>query len=336
MNRIGNIALAIIAGVALATGGARLATAIEGSIAQTQKTNNDRVMAIQYYGGMRESTGEVTITFYGSSAFEIISPRGVEVFIDPWRNDPTGVWGLWYQMEMPITETDVALITHAHFDHDGYNRLEAAAILDRMVGTWELGDVKVIGIAEKHVCEPQGKYPYRSAVIAYIDEDPCPPGETTQWNNNLFVVETGGLRILHWGDNRQNPPEYIWDWIGDIDIALLAVSDDGHILSHDWGDFAMEKTNAKVAIPHHYYVKGIGIPNAGGLEPAIEWTKKHEHTILDTHTATFTPESVKDLKHHVIYFGDHVPFPVAGSLPPELPEMPPVPDPVNAWQRYQN
>lgn len=310
--------------------------AAEGSVAQTQKMNNDRVMAIQYYGGVRPSTGEVTITFYGSSAFEITSPRGVEVFIDPWRNDPTGIWGMWYQMEMPITQTDVALVTHAHFDHDAYNRLEANAILDRMAGTWELGDVKVLGIAEKHVCEPQGKYPYRSAIIAYIDEDPCPPGETQQWNNNLFIVETGGLRILHWGDNRQNPPDYIWDWIGDIDIALLAVSDDGHILSKDWTDVIMKKMNAKIVIPHHYYVEGIGVPNAGGLEPAIEWTKTHPHTLLDSHTATFTMDSVKDMMGHVMYFGDHVPFPVTGTPPAPLSEIPPVPEPVNAWQRFKN
>ena len=66
--------------------------------------------------------------------------------------------------------------------------------------------MEITGIGEKHVCETQGEFGYRELVINFIDQDPCPPNETLQWDNSLYVIETGGLRILHWGDNRQNPP----------------------------------------------------------------------------------------------------------------------------------
>ena len=328
------VGLAALGALVLAGTGAR-ALEGEGSIAQTQKENNDRIIAIQHYGGVRKSTGEVTVTYYGASAFKITSPRGVEIFADPWRNDPTGVWGIWYQMEMPITTTDVAVITHAHFDHDGYNRLRAGMILDRMSGTFELGDVKIIGIAEKHVCVPQGKYSYRAAIINLLHDDPCEPHDTMQWDNTLFVIETGGLRFLVWGDNRQNPPQDVWDRVGNIDVAFLAVSDDGHILSPHWTDVVAQKMNAKVVIPCHYAVKGISVPEAGGLESADKWVMSHEHKILDSATTTFTPDSVKGLKQFVVYFGGHVPFPVSGPPKPDT-TNPQVPDPVSAWERFKN
>ena len=304
------------------------------SVAHEQDSNNDRVMAAQKYGGVRKSTGEVTVTYYGHMAFKITSPRGIELLIDPWRNDPTHMFGMWYQMHLPKQRTDIALVTHAHFDHDATERVDAAMILDRMAGTFELGDVKILGIAEKHMCEAQGKYPFRSAVIAATGEDPCPPDESTQWNNNLYVIETGGLRFLHWGDNRQNPPEHIWEMVGDIDVAFLSVSDDGHILTPKWADVVMKKLGANIVIPSHYYVHGIGVPHAGGLEPALAWTKTHEHTLLDSPTLVLTPEKVKPYNQHVMYFGDHVPFAVTGTPPEPQPDIPPVPEPAKAWERF--
>ena len=82
-------------------------------------SNNDRTIAAQVYGGLHEDKGAVTISFYGNIAFEIISPRGVKMFVDPWRNDITGMFPPWYIRDMPMTRTDIGLVTHAHFDHDG-------------------------------------------------------------------------------------------------------------------------------------------------------------------------------------------------------------------------
>jgi L-ascorbate metabolism protein UlaG (beta-lactamase superfamily) len=301
------------------------------SVSYKQKSNNDRVIAFQQVGGLRPDNGEVTFSFYGASGFKITSPRGVEIFIDPWRNDPSGIWGFWFAMDMPVTRTDIGLVTHSHFDHDGFHRLDASMILDRMAGSFQLGDVKVTGIAEKHMCVPQGKYTYRVGITAAINEDPCEPNETNQWTNVMFLVETGGLRILHWGDNRQNMPDYIWKMIGDIDVAMLPVSDEGHILSHEWGDKVMQKINANVVLPMHYHVNGVNIPGWAGSEPAIKWVTKHKHTMLGGPTVVLTRDKIKNLQHHVMYFGDHVAFPL-GGLPP-LQNDGAVPEPVEAWKK---
>jgi L-ascorbate metabolism protein UlaG (beta-lactamase superfamily) len=325
-----HLALGIVLGVVAAVSLAGPAAA--QSVSYKQKSNNDRVIAFQQVGGIRPDNGEVTISFYAASAFRITSPRGIEIFIDPWRNDPSGVWGYWFAMEMPITHTDIGLVTHSHFDHDGFDRLDARMILDRMGGEFKLGDVKITGLAEKHMCVPQGKYSYRAAIKRAINEDPCEPNETNQWDNVMYLIETGGLRLLHWGDNRQKMPDYMWKMIGEVDIAFLPVSDEGHILSATWADKVMEKINAKVAIPYHYHVNGVNIPGWAGSEPAVQWVNTHKHTMLDSATVVVTREKIKDLKQQVWSFGDHVAFPLPGP-PATDPQVPEVPDPVQAWKQ---
>jgi len=311
-----------------------VAHGVHGGSAQLQRHNNDRAIAAQIYGGVHEDKGAVTISFYGNIAFEIVSPRGLKVFIDPWRNDITGMFPPWYVRDMPFVRTDIGLVTHAHFDHDGVDRLHADMIMERMAGVFRLADVKITGIAEKHVCETQGEIEYRKLVIAFIDEDPCPPNETLQWDNSLYVIETAGLRILHWGDNRQNPPERVWQEIGDVDIAILAVSDDGHILSQEWADVVMQKSRANIVIPGHYYVEGVNIPGAYGLESAEKWTRRHAHTVLDSPTITLSKEDIAKYDQHVFYFGDHVAFETGGEPPYAGDEQPEVPEPARAWERF--
>jgi DMSO/TMAO reductase YedYZ molybdopterin-dependent catalytic subunit len=194
-------------------------------------------------------------------------------------------------------------------------------------GKFKLADVKITGIAEKHVCETQGEYVYRQLVIDFIDKDPCPPNETLQWDNSIYVIETGGLRILHWGDNRQIPPGHVWDMI----------SDDGHILSLAWADVIMKKSKANIVIPGHYFVKGVNIPDAYGLLSAAGWTSKHEHTLRDSASITLSPDEMKKYDQHVMYFDDHLAFNTGGKLPTnpdgKLPPVP-VPEPARAWERF--
>jgi hypothetical protein len=63
--------------------------------------NNQRLIDAQKTGGDPSKPGPVTITYYGHMAFKITSPAGLEILIDPWRNDPSGAWGLWFHDEFP-------------------------------------------------------------------------------------------------------------------------------------------------------------------------------------------------------------------------------------------
>ena len=305
-----------------------------GSVAFLQQSNNDRLIAAQEYGGLRESTGEVTISFYGVMAFKITTPKGLEIFIDPWRNPAEKGWGVPYLTHLPTIKCDIGMVTHAHADHDGYECLDAGMILDRMTGVYEFGDVKITGIADKHVCEPQNRKYNSKMLEVMFGKHTRPPNEPMEWCNTMYLLETGGMRILHWGDNRQNPPQEVWDRIEDIDVAILPIDD--HILTDEWGEKIAQKLNAKVIIPSHYYIKGIWVPNFAWIEDGLSFTKSHEHTILDTHTISLSPDKIKDYKQHVMYFGENVAFPLMTWQPSDLQaEVLPLPEPARAWERYK-
>jgi hypothetical protein len=92
--------------------------------------------------------------------------------------------------------------------------------------------------------------------------------------------------------------------------------------------------NAKVIIPSHYYFEGINIPGAGWEKTAIEYTRSHDHTLLDTPTVALNPDRVKGYQAHVMYFGENVPFKTGklelpeGAEPKEIPGVEPV------WEQY--
>ena len=97
-------------------------------------------MAILVLTTATGSFADTTLIWHGHAAFEIVTPNGVVLLIDPWlknpmnpkakdSKDPTG----------GIKKADYILITHGHFDHVG----EAVAIAKktgaRLITNFELG-----------------------------------------------------------------------------------------------------------------------------------------------------------------------------------------------------
>ena len=105
-----------------------------GSVAWRSNANHNRMMALaQDLEPPR--TDEIELAYFGSSAFRITTPKGLTILIDPWRNHPLRRWD-WYLADMPMTCVDIGISTHAHFDHDALNRLDAHVLLDRLIGAY--------------------------------------------------------------------------------------------------------------------------------------------------------------------------------------------------------
>lgn len=181
--------------------------AVEGSVAWKQPGNNEHILALQK---APRGTGQATLDYFGHCAFRITSPSGLTMMVDPWRNDPSGAWGLWFPKEFPRAVVDIALSTHTHFDHDAVDKIDATSVLDRMIGTFSFGDVTITGVADKHATDCPGWYKWINAVKEG-GGDPYPPHNPGHLDMVSYVVETGGVRILLWGDNRANPPQDVWD-----------------------------------------------------------------------------------------------------------------------------
>ncbi|ALM82266.1 MBL fold metallo-hydrolase [Bordetella sp. N] len=282
----------------------------DGLWAWQQPGNNNRLIELQQRRGDATLAGDVKLEFFGCMAFRITTPAGLSIFIDPWRNGPAGGDGQFFRFEMPSFETDIGISTHAHFDHDALHLLQAGMLLDRPVGRYEFADVVIEGYADKHVCDYSGCLYNFTDYLIDRGVNPFPPNNTRGYDNTLILIKTGGLRILHWGDNRPDPSDAVWDAIGEVDVVILPIDDSRHVLTLEQANETITRLNAKVAIPSHYFTRGL-FRVVSTMKTADEWVAQRPSvTHLDTATVTLSPASIADHKGHTLYFGQHLAFPL--------------------------
>lgn len=269
-------------------------------------SNHNRMMERQ----RRTHPGNTTkLAYFGGSAFRITSPSGLTVMIDPWRNLPTRTWD-WYFHDFPLTAVDIGISTHAHFDHDALHCLDASVLLDRLIGRYEFADISITGIADKHATDATyAAYDFHHINTYFGGQKLIPPDNARSWDNCLIVLETGGLRILHWGDNRHNPPDHVWEQLGHIDILLMPVDDSQHVLGYPMVAEVVSRVAPRIVVPHHYYVWNV-VQRQSTLLPVEKWISD-QPTVrrLDQPETCYEPNTLPEALT-VDYFGDHVAFDV--------------------------
>jgi hypothetical protein len=117
---------------------------------------------------------KVLVAYSGTNAqAELTSPAGVHVYFDVYR--PSA-------LSTKPGPNDILCISHSHYDHRNlpFDKNFPGRKIDMEAGEFRSGDLRVLCIPSAH--DP-------SQAIG--------PGTS---NNYLFLVETGGLRILHTGD----------------------------------------------------------------------------------------------------------------------------------------
>jgi L-ascorbate metabolism protein UlaG (beta-lactamase superfamily) len=268
--------------------------------------NDNSLITVQKGGGDPTRSGDVKIEYYGHDAFKITSPRGLTVLADPWRNDPTGLYPKWFLNEFPALRVDIVLSTHAHFDHDAVERPNGLMVLERLVGQFKLGDIEVTGLADKHKCEPAPPDEPGSA-SKDLHVEPCPPNNVIAFDNAIQIIETGGLRIAIWGDNRAVPNPSLDHYLKNVDVLVLPVET---ILTRAEVDAIVRKYDPKAVIPSHYFLDGL-TTDVSGLESADGWVNdqdKVQHADvrrLNTGDLTLNAVELKGSRPRIYYFGYH-------------------------------
>lgn len=291
------------AGVGVATSLLSSREAEAQSTDWTQPGNNNHVIALQEARSFMD--GVVGFDYYGHCALKITSPGGATIMFDPWRDDPSGAWGLWFKYKFPETLVDITMSTHTHFDHDAIDRPQSTMVLDRMVGHFEFADLKITGFADKHACLAPGWYKWTNA-IAEFGAKACPPDNVGHMDMVTYLVETGGIRTLIWGDNRHNPAEGFWDSVGQVDVLTLPVDGSMHILSYDQGNMIVEKLKPKIVIPTHYLNEATTY-TLSTLAPADEWVKAQKsYKLLDKPALALAAAEVAKMDREFLYFGGNV------------------------------
>jgi L-ascorbate metabolism protein UlaG (beta-lactamase superfamily) len=265
---------------------------------------------IEWQNGTHSSGQGIEIAYFGGSAFKITAPSGITLMIDPWRNLPTGKSD-WFFHDFPMTEIDVGASTHAHFDHDALHRLDASVLLDRPIGRYEVGDLRITGIADKHATDATfAPYDFHKINGYFGGNKILPPNNARSWDNCMLLIETGNLRILHWGDNRHNPPKEIWDQIGAIDILMLPIDDSQHVLGNPMLDQIIARIQPRIVIPHHYFIWNVTLRQST-LFSADKWLETQSRVRhLGAAKTNYPPETLPQ-KTTIDSFGDNVAFDVA-------------------------
>ena len=139
---------------------------------------------------------------------------------------------------MTPTAGDVLLTTHTHPDHiDAIWAMKTfpGQKLIAKPGRIDLGDVSIVGIASGHGTE-------------------AGPATGPEGDNIIFVVEVGGLRIVHFGDLGQvSLTAAQLDAIGKVDVALTQFSNPYSSMdaSNQMGFDQMRQVQPRLIIPTH-------------------------------------------------------------------------------------
>jgi len=126
-------------------------------------------------------------------------------------------------------------------------------VLERLVGQFN----------DKHQCD-SGSADSRSKT--------CPPANVIGFDNAIQIIQTGGLRIAIWGDNRAVPDPSLDHYLTNIDVLILPVKT---VLSRAEVDAIVRKYDPKAIIPAHYFLNGL-TTDVSDLESAGGWVSDQE------------------------------------------------------------
>jgi L-ascorbate metabolism protein UlaG (beta-lactamase superfamily) len=214
-----------------------------------------------------------TLTWHGHAAFELTTPSGKLILIDPWLNNPVNP--LVKDKQDPVehlTKADYILLTHGHFDHVGDAVAIAKKTGARLIANFELGTnlVKLQGFPKDQVgfdglMNPGGEITIADGEVlvamtpAIHSSGMGNPMANDQSPDLVYGGNPGGFvlkikngpTIYHSGDTAYFKD---MDVIGEQyapDVALLNIG--GHFgMEPAMAARAAASVKAKLAIGHHY------------------------------------------------------------------------------------
>jgi len=203
---------------------------------------------------------QLRITWYGHACFEIVTPGGRVVLIDPWFGNPSSP-----RAAATIDRCDVMLVTHGHSDHLGdafdiARRTGPAWPQIHELGLWtsvgaKAGDrTEVIGMNKGGTVEVRGlrvtMVPAEHSAGNLVDEAGDAPVHLGAPVG--FVIEMeDGYRVYHAGDTAVFGDMRLIRDLFAPDLALLPIG--GHYTMDPRGAaLAVELLGVGDVVPMHY------------------------------------------------------------------------------------
>jgi L-ascorbate metabolism protein UlaG (beta-lactamase superfamily) len=173
------------------------------------------------------------LQWLGQSCFIITSPQGTKILIDP----PSASTG--YTIA-PIAGVDAVLVTHEHSDHNNVSLATGSPLILRGLNATGWTEIsQKVGI--------EGDVSIRNVTGVFHDNTQG----SVRGKTGIFVLEVGGLLLVHLGDlGHVLTPELIQS-IGRVDVLIVPV---GGFFTVDAAGATqvVGQLNPKVVIPMHY------------------------------------------------------------------------------------
>ena len=213
--------------------------------------------------------GTTTIRWLGQAAFEIKTPSGKVLLIDPWLKNPMNPDAANGKDPLAaIPKVDYILITHGHFDHVGDAVEIGKKTGARLVTNFELGQnlARLLGYPEKQmgfdslmniggeITIADGEVIVMMVPAIHSSGLDVGEGKPLAYGGNPagFVLRIkNGPSIYHTGDTAFFRDMELIGEGGGVDVGLINIG--GHFgMSPKMAVRAADAVKAKVVVPHHY------------------------------------------------------------------------------------